>query len=405
MTYDYAICGGGILGLSVGRALAVRFPGARLVVLEKEPALAMHQTGHNSGVIHSGIYYTPGSQKARFAIEGSRLVPEFCRERGIPHDVCGKVIVATLEHELPRLEKLYQRGRENGLDVTMIGPEELREIEPHCAGRAAIRVPSTGIADYRAVAAAFAHDIQEQGGELRLGCRVEKIVKTAGGAVLETTTGSVEARFFISCSGLYSDRVARLDGVDPQARIVPFRGEYYELKPEKRYLVKHLIYPVPNPAFPFLGVHFTRMTDGGIHCGPNAVLALAREGYHKTDVSLRDLAETLGYRGFWKLAARNVGEGLRELYRSFSKKAFTGSLQRLIPEVQEADLVPAPAGVRAQALLPDGKIMDDFLIVRGDRSLHLCNAPSPAATACLAIGRAVAGQAPAPTSVAVGIVG
>ena len=402
--YDFAIVGGGIVGLSVGMHLTERFEGARILLIEKEDRWAAHQTGHNSGVIHSGIYYKPGSYKAQFAVEGSRLMAEFCAEHGITHDICGKVIVATDEWELPLLDNLLQRGLANGLAVQKIGAEQLREIEPHCAGIAAIKVPSTGIADYKAVARTYAKIIEARGGELRLGCRVLGIdEREACGPVLQTTAGDFATKFLINCAGLHSDRVARMDEVDPGARIVPFRGEYYELKPERRYLVKHLIYPVPNPSFPFLGVHFTRMTDGNIHCGPNAVLAMAREGYSWKNFNPRDLFETLTYGGFLKLAYRNLGEGLKEIHRSFSKKAFTRSLQRLIPEITQDDLVPSHAGVRAQALMPDGKMVDDFLIVPGRDSMHVCNAPSPAATASLPIGRAVVERIPSPARTRVAV--
>src|SRR4051794_25295008 len=395
--YDYAIIGGGIVGLSVGVQLTERFPDARILLIEKEDHFAAHQTGHNSGVIHSGIYYKPGSFKAKFAIEGSREMVEFCQRHDITHDVCGKIIVATHDHELPLLDSLFQRGLANGLAVTKIGPEEIREIEPHCCGIAAIKVPSTGIADYKAVSRTYAKLIEQKGGELKLGCRVLSIDENAGGPTIETTDGEVQTKFVINCAGLHSDRVARMDDVDPTAKIVPFRGEYYELKPEKRHLVKHLIYPVPNPDFPFLGVHFTRMTDGSIHCGPNAVLAMKREGYTWGDFSARDLIETLTYSGFLKLAYKNFGEGMKEIWRSFSKRAFTESLQRLIPEIQMGDLIQSHAGVRAQALMPDGRMVDDFLIIPGRDSLHVCNAPSPAATASISIGRAVAERIPAPS--------
>jgi L-2-hydroxyglutarate oxidase len=403
--YDFAIVGGGIVGLSVGKALLERSPDARVLVIEKENHWAAHQTGHNSGVIHSGIYYKPGSYKARFAIEGSRLIPEFCAEHGIEHDVCGKIIVATEQYELPLLDNLLKRGFAHGLPVRKIGPEEIRQIEPHCAGIAGIEVKSTGIANFKKVAATYAKIIRENEGELKLGCEVLGIRRNGNGSVLETTAGPIHARFIVNCGGLHCDRIAIMDKVDPQAKIVPFRGEYFELTPQKRYLVKNLIYPVPNPEFPFLGVHFTRMTDGNIHCGPNAVLALKREGYTWGDISIGDMWDSLTYKGFWALAKRNFGEGMKEVYRSFSKKAFTKTLQRLIPEVQEDDLVPSHAGVRAQALMPDGKMVDDFLIVRGENSVHVCNAPSPAATASIPIGRAVAAQLPQPTrtQVAVGV--
>jgi (S)-2-hydroxyglutarate dehydrogenase len=394
--FDFAIVGGGIIGLSVGMALVERTPGARIVVMEKEDHWAAHQTGHNSGVIHSGLYYKPGSYKARFAIEGNRLIPEFCRQHGIVHEVCGKIIVATEEWELPLLDNLVKRGVAHGLRIRKIGSEQIREREPHCAGLAGIEVKSTGITDYKQVAAAYAAIIQDHGGTLKLGCQAARFIHRPDGITVETNGEEFQTRLLVNCAGLHSDRIAQRDGVDPHARIVPFRGEYYELKPEKRFLVKHLIYPVPNPDFPFLGVHFTRMADGAIHCGPNAVLAFKREGYTWKDISVPDMWDTLSYGGFWKLASTNLGEGLKEMYRSFSKKAFTKGLQRLIPELQEDDLIPSHAGVRAQALMPDGKLVDDFLIVHGDRSVHVCNAPSPAATASIPIGRAVAEQLPQP---------
>lgn len=392
--YDFAIVGGGIVGLSVGMALSERSPDARIVVIEKEDHWAAHQTGHNSGVIHSGIYYKPGSLKAQFAIAGSKLIPQFCEEHDITYDVCGKIIVATEEWELPLLDNLLKRGFAHGLPIQKIGPEQIKEIEPHCTGLAGIEVKSCGIADYKKVAATYAAIIKQRGGELKLGCRVLNIIKKNGAVTVETTHGDIQTKFVVNCAGLHCDRVAEMDKVDPQAKIVPFRGEYYELRPEKRYLCKNLIYPVPNPAFPFLGVHYTRMADGNIHCGPNAVLALKREGYSWHDVSLADMWDSLTYKGFWKLATKHFSDGMMEMYRSFSKKAFTKSLQRLIPEIQEDDLVPSHAGVRAQALMPDGKMVDDFLIVKGENSVHVCNAPSPAATASIPIGRAVAEQLP-----------
>jgi len=390
--YDFAIIGGGIIGLSTAMALGKRYPNARIVVLEKESRWAFHQTGNNSGVIHSGIYYKPGSFKAKFCRDGCQSMVEFCQEHGINHEVCGKVIVATEEQELPLLEKLYQRGLENGIKIIKISAEEVREIEPHVSCLAGIQVFSTGIADYKQVCQKYADLIEAKGGELRLNTKVEKIVETAQAQVLETNNGTFETRLLINCAGLYSDRVAKLGGVAPKAKIVPFRGEYYELVPEKRYLVKTLIYPVPNPNFPFLGVHFTRMIDGSVHAGPNAVLSLKREGYKKTDFDLRDFAEVMTYPGFWKLAAKHADEGFKEIIRSFSKAAFVHSLQKLIPEVQYEDVVPTHAGVRAQALMDDGKLVDDFLIVKGEKSIHVCNAPSPAATSSLEIGKAVVNQ-------------
>lgn len=391
---DYAVIGGGIIGISTALHLLERFPGARVVILEKEAQPALHQTGRNSGVIHSGIYYTPGSFKARFARAGADSMVAFCREYGLPYDVCGKIIVATRPEESAPLEKLHQRGLQNGVPVQRISPEQAREIEPHVACLEALSVPSTGITDYKQVCAEMLRQIAEKGGELKLNHRIEHLHRDGNAWVMETPAGEVRAAFIVNCAGLFNDRIARLAGANPPARIVPFRGEYFELVPERRHLVKTLIYPVPNPDFPFLGVHFTRMIDGSIHAGPNAVLAFAREGYFKRNLNLRDLGETLRYAGFWKLARKNLGEGVREMVRSFSKQAFTRSLQALIPEVRREDLLRCKAGIRAQALLPDGKMVDDFLFLPGPNALHVCNAPSPGATASLEIGREVAGQVP-----------
>ncbi|CAN1209691.1 L-2-hydroxyglutarate oxidase [Tumidithrix helvetica PCC 7403] len=390
--YDFAIVGGGIVGLATGMTLSQRYPQARLLVIEKESQWAFHQTGNNSGVIHSGIYYRPGSFKAKFCYDGCASMVAFCREHGIAHEVCGKVIVATKENELSQLENLYQRGLANGLQVAKISREEVQEIEPHVQCLAGIRVFSTGIVSYRQVCQKYADLIRDRGGELLLNTKVEKITPTPEGQVLETNRGTFTTRFLINCGGLQSDRLAKLAKVDPQAQIVPFRGEYYELKPEKRYLVKTLIYPVPNPNFPFLGVHFTKMIDGSVHAGPNAVLSLKREGYKKTDFDLKDMAEIFSYPGFWKLAAKHANDGIQEIIRSFSKAAFVRSLQQLIPEVQADDLVPTHAGVRAQALKPNGQLVDDFLIVKDRNSIHVCNAPSPAATSSLEIGKAIASE-------------
>lgn len=387
--YDFAIVGGGIVGLAVGMTLTQKYPSARILVLEKENHWAGHQTGHNSGVIHSGIYYKPGSFKAKFCREGSRSMVEFCQKHDIDYEVCGKVIVATDEKELPLLDNLYQRGLENGLSVTKISAEEVKEIEPHVVCLAGIRVPTTGIVDYKQVCQKYADLMTAQGGELRLNTKVVNFATANHSHVIETTNGTFETRYLINCAGLHSDRIAKLGQVRPPAKIVPFRGEYYELTPEKRYLVKTLIYPVPNPDFPFLGVHFTRMIDGSVHAGPNAVLSFKREGYQKTDFDLRDFSEAISYPGFWKLAAKHADEGIKEIIRSISKAAFVRSLQRLIPEVRSEDLVPTAAGVRAQALKNDGKLVDDFLMVKGQNSLHVCNAPSPAATSSLEIGKAI----------------
>jgi L-2-hydroxyglutarate oxidase len=394
--YDFAIIGGGIVGLSTAMMLGQRYPDAKILVLEKESRWAFHQTGNNSGVIHSGIYYKPGSYKAKFCRNGAQSMVDFCQAHNIPHEVCGKVIIATQEHELVQLENLYQRGLENGLEVFRLTKEEVADYEPHVACMAGVRVVSTGIADYKQVCQKYAELAGRQGADLRLNTRVDRMKETAGGRVLETNQGSFEAKYVINCAGLQSDRVAKMGNVDPQAKIVPFRGEYYELTPEKRYLVKGLIYPVPNPAFPFLGVHFTRMIDGSVHAGPNAVLSLKREGYEKTDFDLRDFMEVMTFPGFWKLASKHAEDGIQEIIRSFSKAAFVRSLQRLIPEVQMEDVVPTHAGVRAQALMNDGKLVDDFLIIDGENSMHVCNAPSPAATSSLEIGKAIVDRIPAP---------
>ncbi len=393
-TYDYAVIGGGIIGLSTAMHLSRRYTEARIVMLEKEASPAQHQTGRNSGVIHSGIYYKPGSYKARFTRAGSSSMVKFCREHGVPYEICGKVIVATHDEELSGLDNLFQRGRQNDLPVRKISPQEVNEIEPHVRCVAGVRVPTTGITNYRKVSRKFLELFQQQGGDAKFESEVRKITDHGRTHVIETTAGEYEARFLINCAGLHSDRVTRLAGGEPGVKIVPFRGEYYELTPNKRHLVRTLIYPVPNPDFPFLGVHLTRMIDGSIHAGPNAVLAFKREGYNKTDFDLRDFCETMSYPGFWKLACKHLSDGMKEMYRSFSKAAFVRSLQQLIPEIEAEDLVPCKAGVRAQALLNDGNLMNDFLIVRGHNALHVCNAPSPAATASLEIARAVVAQVP-----------
>lgn len=397
-TYDYAVIGGGIIGLCTAMHLGQRYPEARILMLEKEASPAQHQTGRNSGVIHSGIYYKPGSYKARFARSGSSSMVEFCREHGIPYEICGKLIVATQDKELSGLENLFQRGEQNGLPVRKISPQEVNEIEPHVRCLAGIHVPITGITNYRLVAQKYLELFQQGGGEAKFENEVRQITDRGRTHLIETTAGEYEARFLVNCAGLQSDRITRLAGAKPGAKIIPFRGEYYELAPNKRHLVKALIYPVPNPNFPFLGVHFTRMVDGSVHAGPNAVLAFKREGYKKTDFNLRDFCEVMSYRGFWRLARKNFGEGMKELHRSLSKAAFVRCLQKLIPEIQSEDLVPCKAGVRAQALLNDGNFVDDFLMVRGHNSLHVCNAPSPAATASLEIARAVVAQVSEPST-------
>ena len=390
--YDFAIIGGGIVGLATALALSQRDRNAQIVVLEKESSCAYHQTGHNSGVIHSGIYYKPGSYKAKLTRKGNSSLVKFCQQHNLDYEICGKLIIACEEKELPLLENLYQRGLENGLNVTKIRPEEVKEIEPYVSCLAAIKVPTAGIVDYQQVANKYADLIVSQGGEINLNTKVEKINTTITSKVLLTNQGEIEAKYIINCAGLYSDRLAKLGGFNTEAKIIPFRGEYYELKPEKRYLVKHLIYPVPNPDFPFLGVHFTRMIDGSIHAGPNAVLSFKREGYRKTDFDLAEFLEIITYPGLWKLASKYAAEGMEEIIRSFSKEAFVRSLQRLIPEVQADDLLPSAAGVRAQALKSNGQLVDDFLIVKDENAMHICNAPSPAATASLEIGKAIVEQ-------------
>lgn len=382
--------GAGLIGLATALALKRAEPGSSVVVLEKEVAPALHQSGRNSGVIHSGIYYRPGSLKAQFSVAGAQRLIEFCEEHGVAHEICGKVIVATEERELPRLNALEERARANGVEVRRLSVEELREREPAVRAIAALVVAGTGIVSFPQVAAVLLRLVEEAGGDVLLGTRVTEIHNRGSEVVVETTRSDVRARFLVNCGGLHSDRLAQLDGVVPPARIVPFRGEYYQLRDQSRHLVRGLVYPVPDPAFPFLGVHLTRMIDGSVHAGPNAVLSLKREGYRKRDVNLKDMLSVATYGGFWRLAARHGGEGLREVHRSLSKRAFVKSLQRLVPEITAEDVEPTAAGVRAQALLPDGRLADDFLIVPGKRSLHLLNAPSPGATSSLVIGETLA---------------
>jgi (S)-2-hydroxyglutarate dehydrogenase len=389
-SFDIAIIGGGIVGLATAYALAPRY-GSRLVVLEAEGRVAAHQTGHNSGVIHSGLYYKPGSLKAKNCVEGREELYRFCAEHGVVHERCGKVVVATEPAELPALDELQRRGAANGLSgLKRLSPEELREHEPHVAGIAGLWVPDTGIVDYVQVTETYGRLATERGAEVRLNWRVIGCRRADGGWVLETTAGPVVTRRLINCGGLQSDRVARLCGVDPGVRIVPFRGEYYQLVPARESLVRNLIYPVPDARFPFLGVHFTRMARGGIEAGPNAVLALKRYGYHRTSFSSRDAWEMARWPGLWRMAGRYWKTGLGEFYRSFSKTAFVKALRKLIPELRAEDIVPAGAGVRAQALSPSGALVDDFHIVTAEGMIHVLNAPSPAATASLSIGRTIA---------------
>jgi L-2-hydroxyglutarate oxidase len=388
-TFDLAIIGGGIVGLATAYRALERFPGLRLLLLEKEAQLAYHQTGHNSGVLHSGIYYRPGSLKAANCRDGKRAMEQFCAQQEISFDLCGKVIVATSAAELPRLQTLFERGVANGVHCRKIDRAELLELEPHCAGIEAIHVPEAGIVDYRRVSARLGELIQNKGGTIQCSSHVSDFHSNAGNVVLISTGGDFEVKFVVNCAGLQSDRVAGKSGAEPPAQIVPFRGEYFKLMPSAEQLCRNLIYPVPDPSFPFLGVHFTRMIEGGVECGPNAVLALAREGYRKTDINLTDIWELLRYRGFWKLAARHWKTGLGEMWRSISKRAFVAALQRLVPEIRGSDLEAAPAGVRAQAISPDGAMVDDFLLVESPNMIHVCNAPSPAATASLNIGRLI----------------
>jgi len=399
--YDLAIIGGGILGLATGLKILEAHPAARLLILEKEPELARHQTGHNSGVIHSGLYYKPGSLKAQGCVAGRKALIAFCEQNSVPYEICGKVVVATAEEELPRLDELYRRGVANGLQgVEIIGPERLNEIEPHTIGIKALYVPETGIIDYTKVAAAYAAKIRSGGGEIRTSNKVTGIAERGGEIALETTSGEARARHLINCCGLQSDMVAKMMGTTGGAnseehRIVPFRGEYYKLAPAKHYLVRNLIYPVPDPTFPFLGVHFTRMIKGGggIEAGPNAVLAYAREGYRHSTINAGDLWNTVTFKGFWAMTGKYWRTGFGELHRSLSKAAFVRALQKLLPEIAESDLVPGGSGVRAQAVSASGALVDDFVIKQSRNAIHVLNAPSPGATASLAIGQSIAAMA------------
>ena len=388
--YNVIIIGGGVVGLGVALEITRRFPHLRLLLLEKEDRVARHQSGHNSGVIHSGVYYNPGSLKARLCVTGAAAMVEFCREHGIAHNVCGKVIVATHADELPRLEELRQRGEANGLTgLRMIGPEELREIEPHATGLRALVVPSTGVTDYARVCEKYAELISAAGGTVLLSAAATGLRRMPNEIVVETSRGAFSTASLINCAGLFSDRISQMAGDNPGVMIVPFRGEYYDLVPERAALVKALIYPVPDPRFPFLGVHFTRRITGKVDAGPNAVFALAREGYRHTDINLRDLASAATFPGFWRMAGKHWRNALDEWHRSLSKPAFVRALQRLLPEVGEKDLVPGGSGVRAQALKPDGALVEDFQFVPSGKVLHVLNVPSPAATASLTIGKAI----------------
>jgi (S)-2-hydroxyglutarate dehydrogenase len=394
--FDVLIIGGGVVGLGVALEITRRFPRQKLLLIEKEDRVAAHQSGHNSGVIHSGVYYKPGSLKAKLCVSGAAAMVAFCREHGIPHNVCGKVIVAMNSDELPGLEELKRRGEANGLvGLRLIGPEELREIEPHAKGLRALVVPSTGTTDYAVVCGKYAELITAAGGTVLTSAPATAIKRSTEEIVVETPRGAFSSKSLINCAGLHSDRISRMAGDEPGVVIVPFRGEYYDLVPERASLVRALIYPVPDPRFPFLGVHFTRRITGRVDAGPNAVLALAREGYRHSDVNLRDLASSLTFPGFWRMARRHWRNGLGEWHRSLSKAAFVRALQAMLPEITERDLVPGGSGVRAQALKPDGALVDDFQFVPAGKVLHVLNVPSPAATASLMIGKTIVDTAAA----------
>ena len=383
---DIIIIGGGIVGLATAYQFTLDYPLLKITLLEKEQQLAAHQTGHNSGVLHTGIYYKPGSLKALNCIEGKSRMEDFCRKEEIDYEICGKVIVAISEAELPALETIYQRGRTNGVSCEMINSEKLHELEPHVAGIKAVHVPEAGIVDYGQVCKRFAKHLQNNE-DNQIHCSTKVIgIHHSERIIVETEQGEFEGRFLVNCAGLYSDKITAMTQ-PPESKIIPFRGEYYEVRPEKHYLCRNLIYPVPDPSFPFLGVHFTRMINGSLECGPNAVLAFAREGYTRSTVNFLELAEVLSYPGFIKLAAKYWRAGAGEMWRSFSKVAFVRALQRLIPEISADDLETAPAGIRAQAVLSNGKLVDDFLIQENKNIINVCNAPSPAATSSLNIGK------------------
>lgn len=387
---DVAVIGAGIIGLSVGLELVRKNPSLKVIILDKECEVASHQTGHNSGVLHSGLYYKPGSLKARLCVEGRAAIVQFCEEHAIPHQICGKIIVASDEREITGLNELLRRGHANGVvGLRELDAWQIREIEPHASGLRGIHVPTTGITDFKMISAKYAELIKRGGGEVLTSSRVDGIVREAGAIVLETSSCTVHARFAINCAGLQSDLIAKMAGASLGLRIVPFRGEYYELVPSKNYLIAGLLYPVADPRFPFLGVHFTRHIHGGVEAGPNAVLSFKREGYTRTSFNLGDALSTALFLGFWKMAARNWKSGVGEIYRSWNKQAFTRALQKLVPSLTEQDIQPGGSGVRAQALDRFGNLLDDFHFVFQDRILHVCNVPSPAATASLVIGREI----------------
>lgn len=393
MSEKIVVIGGGIIGLATAYRIGQRFPDARVTVLEKESGVGRHQSGHNSGVLHAGLYYKPGSRKALMAVRGIRQMIEFCESHAIAHEVCGKIVVATSEEEIPRLHTLFERGKQNGLrDLRLLNGEELREIEPHAAGIAAVRVPEEGIADYPAVCSALVEEIRAQGGEVILDAKVTAIHRENDAWRVISTAGDYPCHRLVTCAGLHSDRVAALTGRPRDIHIVPFRGEYYKIRPERQSLVRNLIYPVPDPKFPFLGVHFTRMIHGGVEAGPNAVLALSREGYSKSNFSAGDVVDELAFPGLWKFLLRYPKMCWQETRRSFSRALFCASLQRLVPEIQPEDLTDGGAGVRAQAMSADGSFIEDFHFVEGLNELHVVNAPSPGATASLAIGEEIAAR-------------
>ena len=389
------VIGGGIIGLAVARRLHSSHRGSEITLLEKEPGFGRHQSTHNSGVLHAGLYYKPGSAKARLAVSGIRQMIEFCQHHRIPHDICGKLVVATTPGEVERLRSLQERGQKNGLSgLTWLEGDAMREVEPHVGGLAALRVPEEGIVDYRAVCDALERENRELGTCLNIGVKVDKITPDNGALVVSSRTAEVRADFVVNCAGLHCDRVARLAGEKLATRIVPFRGEYFQLKPSAQHLVRNLIYPVPDSKFPFLGVHFTRLIQGGVEAGPNAVLAFAREGYTKWRVNLFDLVDALGFAGLWNFMSQHRAMAWEEIQRSFSKRLFCQSLQRLVPALQETDLEAGGAGVRAQAMQPNGTLVQDFEFVERSNALHLINAPSPGATASLAIADEIVSKIP-----------
>jgi len=386
-----AIIGGGVVGLAAACRIQEEYPGAKVTVYEKESAVGQHQTGHNSGVLHCGLYYKPGSLKAKLAVSGIREMVEFCQANGVKHEICGKLVVAASEDEVPRLKDLHERGLQNGLEgLQWLSPPQMKEIEPYVGGVAGLRVPQEGIVDYHAVCDAMVRALERYGGTVVTGARVTALRATGSGWRIQTARGEFEADFLVNCAGLYCDHVSEMAGERLNVKIIPFRGEYYKIRPERQYLVRNLIYPVPDPAFPFLGVHFTRLIHGGVEAGPNAVLALAREGYRKTDICVSELIESITFPGLWRFLSKHQKMCWEEILRSFSRRLFCQSLQRLVPEIREEDLAPGGSGVRAQAMMVNGELVQDFCLIRRANALHVLNAPSPAATASLAIGKEIA---------------